>query len=62
MLQNAVSWQWQRLKQGDEYINCGDWVESCAAVAEREDGGFEIITWTDSGRKPLALLAQAQAA
>ena len=47
---------------GIEYINCGDWVESCTAVAEREDGGFEIITWTDSGHEPLALPAQAQAA
>jgi len=31
---------------GLRYINCGDWVESCTAVAEREGGGFEIITWT----------------
>ncbi|HXW26353.1 MAG TPA: UDP-2,3-diacylglucosamine diphosphatase [Xanthobacteraceae bacterium] len=28
------------------YVNCGDWVESCTAVAERADGGFEILTWT----------------
>src|SRR4029077_8379162 len=35
---------------GLRYINCGDWVESCTAVAEREDGKFEIITWTQSGR------------
>jgi UDP-2,3-diacylglucosamine pyrophosphatase LpxH len=31
---------------GLRYINCGDWVESCTAVAERHDGQFEIITWT----------------
>lgn len=31
---------------GLRYINCGDWVESCTAVAEHEDGRFEIITWT----------------
>ena len=30
------------------YINCGDWVESCTAMAEHEDGRFEIITWTGS--------------
>ena len=30
---------------GLRYINCGDWVESCTAVAERHDGQFEIITW-----------------
>jgi UDP-2,3-diacylglucosamine pyrophosphatase LpxH len=31
---------------GVTYINCGDWVESCTAVAEHPDGRFEIITWT----------------
>jgi UDP-2,3-diacylglucosamine pyrophosphatase LpxH len=31
---------------GIRYINCGDWVESCTAVAEHADGRFEIITWT----------------
>ena len=30
------------------YINTGDWVESCTAVAESEDGKFEIIRWTDT--------------
>jgi UDP-2,3-diacylglucosamine pyrophosphatase LpxH len=33
--------------QGIRYMNCGDWVESCTALAEHEDGRFEIITWTD---------------
>jgi hypothetical protein len=28
-------------------MNCGDWVESCTALVEHEDGRFEIITWTD---------------
>jgi UDP-2,3-diacylglucosamine pyrophosphatase LpxH len=36
------------------YINCGDWVESCTAVAEREDGQFEVITWTHRDRAPVA--------
>ena len=31
---------------GVRYINCGDWVESCTAVAEHADGRFEIIAWT----------------
>ncbi len=30
---------------GIRYINTGDWVESCTAVAEHEDGTFELITW-----------------
>ncbi|MGO7420407.1 UDP-2,3-diacylglucosamine diphosphatase, partial [Rhizobium ruizarguesonis] len=29
---------------GIRYINTGDWVESCTAVAEHEDGTFELIT------------------
>jgi UDP-2,3-diacylglucosamine pyrophosphatase LpxH len=31
---------------GIRYVNCGDWVESCTAIAEHFDGRFEIITWT----------------
>jgi len=27
------------------YLNCGDWVESCTALAEHADGRFEIIRW-----------------
>ncbi|MBA3446450.1 MAG: hypothetical protein H0T56_02355, partial [Pseudaminobacter sp.] len=26
-------------------INTGDWVESCTAVAEHDDGRMEIIHW-----------------
>ena len=33
---------------GIRYINCGDWVESCTAVAEHHDGRFEIIDWSNS--------------
>lgn len=36
-----------RLKFGaaTTYINTGDWVESCTAVVEHQDGKFEIIEW-----------------
>jgi UDP-2,3-diacylglucosamine pyrophosphatase LpxH len=27
------------------YVNTGDWVESRTAVAETEEGAFEIIRW-----------------
>lgn len=27
------------------YLNCGDWVESCTALVENEDGSFEIVRW-----------------
>jgi UDP-2,3-diacylglucosamine pyrophosphatase LpxH len=30
---------------GVSYINTGDWVESCTAVAEHHDGRFEVIRW-----------------
>jgi UDP-2,3-diacylglucosamine pyrophosphatase LpxH len=33
---------------GIHYLNCGDWVESCTALAEHHDGHFEIIVWTRS--------------
>ncbi|MGB1580877.1 MAG: UDP-2,3-diacylglucosamine diphosphatase [Nevskiales bacterium] len=32
---------------GVSYHNCGDWVESCTALAEREDGSMEVIHWAD---------------
>ena len=32
---------------GVHYINTGDWVESCTAIAEEYDGQFELITWTE---------------
>lgn len=28
-----------------DYINCGDWVESCSAVVEHLDGTWELIIW-----------------
>lgn len=31
---------------GVQYINTGDWVESCTAVAETYDGEFELIHWS----------------
>ena len=31
--------------EGVLYINTGDFVESCSAVVEHEDGHFEIISW-----------------
>ncbi|QQR40245.1 UDP-2,3-diacylglucosamine diphosphatase [Devosia rhizoryzae] len=32
---------------GIQYINTGDWVESCTAVVENHDGQFELIRWTE---------------
>lgn len=29
--------------EGIRYLNCGDWVESCTAVVENFEGGFEVL-------------------
>ena len=34
---------------GIQYLNCGDWVESCTAVAEDASGALQLIHW----HKPL---------
>jgi UDP-2,3-diacylglucosamine pyrophosphatase LpxH len=36
-----------RSLEGLNYVNCGDWVESCTAVVEQFDGRLEIIDWTE---------------
>ena len=36
---------------GVEYVNTGDWVESCTAVAERYDGTLELVRWADLMRE-----------
>jgi UDP-2,3-diacylglucosamine pyrophosphatase LpxH len=35
---------------GLHYVNTGDWVESCTALVENEDGTLEIIRWNRSLR------------
>ena len=40
-----------REMNGIHYVNTGDWVESCTAVAEHYDGRLEVIYWTDPARK-----------
>ncbi len=32
---------------GIQYVNTGDWVESCTAVGETRDGHLELIRWAD---------------
>ncbi len=31
--------------EGITYVNCGDFVESCTAIAEHDDGRLEILNW-----------------
>jgi UDP-2,3-diacylglucosamine pyrophosphatase LpxH len=41
---------------GIRYINTGDWVESCTAIAEHQDGTLELITWrTMASAEPVPL-------
>jgi len=37
-----------RTIEGIQYLNTGDWVESCTALVEHLDGRLEIIDWTDA--------------
>src|SRR5690606_4909814 len=43
------------------YLNTGDWVESCTAICETEDGHFELIRWLDVVRERAALSDAASA-
>jgi len=38
---------WAALKEMDGlvYANCGDWVDSCTAIVEHENGRLELIDW-----------------
>jgi UDP-2,3-diacylglucosamine pyrophosphatase LpxH len=42
-----------RIFEGVHYLNCGDWVESCTAVIEAQDGRLGIVRWP-SGRRSMA--------
>ncbi|MFO1171685.1 MAG: UDP-2,3-diacylglucosamine diphosphatase [Hyphomicrobiaceae bacterium] len=33
--------------EGVHYLNCGDWVESCTAIVEDENGVMRIVRWSD---------------
>lgn len=33
---------------GVTYINCGDWVDSCTAIVEHDDGRMELVHWRES--------------
>src|SRR3954452_13985321 len=52
---------------GIQYLNCGDWVESCTALVEHHDGRLELIDWAALNRlsffraKPASMAAPAEA-
>jgi UDP-2,3-diacylglucosamine pyrophosphatase LpxH len=45
---------WAAIKQveGLTYVNCGDWVDSCTAIVEHEDGRLEMVEWSAMSRLP----------
>jgi UDP-2,3-diacylglucosamine pyrophosphatase LpxH len=45
---------------GVAYMNCGDWVESCTALAEHHDGRYEIIHWNAITRETWSVRARKQ--
>lgn len=47
-------------KFGITYYNTGDWVESCTAIVEHEDGRFELIRWSEEASlEPAIVPSQA---
>ena len=36
---------------GIRYVNCGDWVESCTAIVEEQDGTLRLIDWARITRR-----------
>jgi UDP-2,3-diacylglucosamine pyrophosphatase LpxH len=39
----------KKLLEGVRYYNCGDWVESCTALVEDDEGEIQIIHWNETG-------------
>ena len=48
-----------RTVNGVMYLNDGDWVESCTALVEHQDGKLEMVDWV--ARNKLSMLAAASA-
>jgi UDP-2,3-diacylglucosamine pyrophosphatase LpxH len=50
---------WPMIKEidGMQYINCGDWVDSCSAIVEHLDGRMELILRQTANRPRVAELA-----
>jgi UDP-2,3-diacylglucosamine pyrophosphatase LpxH len=45
---------------GIDYINCGDWVDSCTGIVEHLDGRIEVVHWhrAEAERKLISLRAR----
>jgi UDP-2,3-diacylglucosamine pyrophosphatase LpxH len=47
---------------GIHYVNTGDWVESCTAIVETDEGVLELVRWSEAvePRRPRRLLRRAR--
>lgn len=46
-----------RMIDGTQYANTGDWVESCTALVEHQDGRLELLRWIPEGHGDQEALA-----
>ncbi|MDE2404471.1 MAG: UDP-2,3-diacylglucosamine diphosphatase [Sphingomonadales bacterium] len=46
---------------GIVYHNCGDWVESCTALAEDAQGRITVVDWVEEARRSPAALQETEA-
>lgn len=46
-----------RMIEGVTYLNTGDWVESCSAIIEHQDGRLELVHWENGGSGVIAPIA-----
>ena len=51
-----------RVIDGVDYINDGDWVESCTALVEHHDGRLELIDWVAANKLSLGAPRQLRVA
>jgi UDP-2,3-diacylglucosamine pyrophosphatase LpxH len=45
---------------GIAYINCGDWVDSCTAVVEHDDGRMELVHWDEKEELDAAMAVEGE--
>jgi UDP-2,3-diacylglucosamine pyrophosphatase LpxH len=52
-----IHWPTMKVVDGMQYLNCGDWVDSCTAIVEHLNGQMELITWNEASMTttPVAL-------
>jgi UDP-2,3-diacylglucosamine pyrophosphatase LpxH len=52
-----IHWPMMKVIDGMQYLNCGDWVDSCTAIVEHLDGRMELIVWNEAAMSPAPVVA-----